>query len=491
MSKNTKLSVNKSKEKRSNKVSLARKKKFVETSSLPIDQISNLQKTIGNQAVQRLYKSGIFQAKLRIGKPGDKYEMEADRVADQVLRMPEMTTCLECKEKGEEPLQTKPISTQITPIVSRQVASEEKEEEPIQAKLDSFILQKQVEPEEEEEEIQPKSIVEEVSPLIQKQDEEEKEEESIQVKGDNSNTAVATNGIESSINSLKGGGQPLSESTRSYFEPRFGSNFNQVRIHNNSQAANVAKSINAKAFTTGKDIVFNSGQYSPETSTGKRLLAHELTHVVQQGMISPYNIQLDPKHSWVPDFKKYVSDYNHAWRYTSTYTRKTVLTITAMHTAYLKAQEEVERIMELKDPESIWKTITFFVLAIAVRAIPGAGFIAAKLKRLKDVKGHGYFSAGLGETIKVVGSYLVTRGILYKPAPPKIPYKEGVLGLIEMAQDALSLEITDIDTMFENWQKGWDKCSKDPSTCRPWMYNLYPRVKRTFPESKYFSASTF
>lgn len=57
--------------------------------SSPLAQILNLQRTIGNQAVQRLFKSGIIQAKLRIGQPGDVYEQEADRVAEQVMRMPE------------------------------------------------------------------------------------------------------------------------------------------------------------------------------------------------------------------------------------------------------------------------------------------------------------------------------------------------------------------------------------------------------------------
>ncbi|NIM03669.1 DUF4157 domain-containing protein, partial [bacterium] len=84
------------------------------------------------------------------------------------------------------------------------------------------------------------------------------------------------------MNTIKGGGQPLSESTRSFFEPRFGADFSQVRVHTDPHAAKTAQAINARAFTTGKDIVFNSGQYSTGTSSGKRLLAHELTHVVQR-----------------------------------------------------------------------------------------------------------------------------------------------------------------------------------------------------------------
>lgn len=150
-------------------------------------------------------------------------------------------------------MQAKPLAEQITPLVQRQ--------------------------EDEEEEIQPKPIADKISPLIQRQEEEE---EPVQAKGDNSSTAVATPGIESSINSLKGGGQPLSKSVRNYLESRFGYDFSGVRVHTDSKASETAKSINAKAFTKGRNIVFGAGQYSPETTEGKSLLGHELTHVVQQ-----------------------------------------------------------------------------------------------------------------------------------------------------------------------------------------------------------------
>lgn len=74
----------------------------------------------------------------------------------------------------------------------------------------------------------------------------------------------------------------MSQGERNFFEPRFGADFTDVRIHNNSQAGRLAQSINARAFTLGRDVVFGSGEYSPNTSKAKRLLAHELTHVIQQ-----------------------------------------------------------------------------------------------------------------------------------------------------------------------------------------------------------------
>jgi Domain of unknown function (DUF4157) len=185
--------------------------------------------------------SGTIQPKLKIGAPNDKYEQEADRVADQVMRMPEPTVqrkagCSSCGELDEEePIQAKPIGHQITPLIQRQEDEPEEEEEPVQAK-----------------------------PLSNK-------------------SPSLTNGLQNQIQSLKGGGQPLSESTRNFFEPRFGVDFSKVRVHTGAQANIAAKSVNAKALTTGKDVVFGSGEYYPETVAGKGLLAHELTHVLQQG----------------------------------------------------------------------------------------------------------------------------------------------------------------------------------------------------------------
>src|SRR5207253_648342 len=71
-------------------------------------------------------------------------------------------------------------------------------------------------------------------------------------------------------------------STRSFMEPRFGHDFSQVRVHTDERAAESARSVNALAYTAGQDVVFGGGQYEPGTNEGKKLLAHELTHVVQQ-----------------------------------------------------------------------------------------------------------------------------------------------------------------------------------------------------------------
>ena len=81
---------------------------------------------------------------------------------------------------------------------------------------------------------------------------------------------------------LRSPGQPLDASTRAFMEPRFGHDFSRVRVHANPAGEQSAKQINAHAYTLGSNIVFGAGQYAPGTTDGRRLLAHELTHVLQQ-----------------------------------------------------------------------------------------------------------------------------------------------------------------------------------------------------------------
>jgi hypothetical protein len=191
-----------------------------------------LHRTMGNRAVGQLLSSGLLQTKLRIGKPpNDKYEQEADRVADRVMRIPEpgirrKTECPECMKEEDDVIQTKSMLDQITPLGN------------------------------------------------------------LQTKRGHSPSPGVTSNIESAINSLKGGGQPLPASSRAFFEPRFNRDFSRVRIVVDNQAANAARSIHARAFTMGNTIAFGQGQYAPGTPAGQRLLAHELTHVVQQGDIA-------------------------------------------------------------------------------------------------------------------------------------------------------------------------------------------------------------
>lgn len=197
--------------------------------------VSGTNSRVGNQTLQRLLRSNFLQAKLTIGHPNDVYEQEADRVADQVMRMP---------NSDMEATEASSIAQDSLPEIQRLCPECENE--------------------------------------VQRQPLEEEEEELVQAKSESQQVPDVDASTERAITNLQGSGRPLTESARSFMEPRFGHDFGGVRIHTDSHAANVARSINAKAFTVGQDIVFGSGEYTPESSSGRHLIAHELTHVVQQ-----------------------------------------------------------------------------------------------------------------------------------------------------------------------------------------------------------------
>src|SRR5262249_5930137 len=104
------------------------------------------------------------------------------------------------------------------------------------------------------------------------------EEERIQTKEKPGRAPAVTPRVETLLTSMRGGGHPLPPSVRAFFEPRFGQDLGQVRVHNDGQGAESARALQARAFTIGPDIVFGTGEYTPESPAGRRLLAHELTH---------------------------------------------------------------------------------------------------------------------------------------------------------------------------------------------------------------------
>ncbi len=160
-----------------------------------------------------------LQTKLRIGEPGDRFEQEADRVADRVVGM--------TNPSGTAPAGRENLS-QGNALVQRR------------ANFDGGGM------------TQAPSIVHDV---------------------------------------LRSPGRPLDPATRNYMEPRFGQDFSQVRVHTGSRAAESADSVGASAYTVGRNIVFGGGHYSPGTNGGQKLLAHELTHTLQQGSMPTSNTQ--------------------------------------------------------------------------------------------------------------------------------------------------------------------------------------------------------
>ena len=108
----------------------------------------------------------------------------------------------------------------------------------------------------------------------------EPEEEEVATKADGA--PAMTPAIESGINTSRAGGQPLDSDTRGFFEPRFGRDLSDTKVHTDAHAARLASDLNAQAFTVGRDIYMAGGKYQPGTESGRSLLAHELTHTVQQ-----------------------------------------------------------------------------------------------------------------------------------------------------------------------------------------------------------------
>jgi hypothetical protein len=171
----------------------------------PSSRVSEIHRTHGNQRIQRLVAERNIQRNPTVGQSDDRYEREADRVAERVTR------------------------TSAGPAVD----------------------------------------VEPADGLARRQRSAEQ--------------STTDRDTARRIESLKGGGRPLPGPTRSFFESRFGRDFGNVRVHTDDRAAAAARSVDAVAFTTGRHVAFRSGSYRPGTKSGRRLLAHELTHVVQQG----------------------------------------------------------------------------------------------------------------------------------------------------------------------------------------------------------------
>jgi hypothetical protein len=195
-----------------------------------------------------LLRPRLLQTKLRIGALTDPLEREADRVADQVMRMSLTNVpsfgpgqihrkCAACQKEEQEAAPQAPVQ------ISRKCAHCDGEEKVMQKTSGISSSDTQ-------------SLHREAPPLVH------------QV--------------------LHSPGQPLATDDLAFFTPRFGFDFSRVRIHNDRTAAESARSVNALAYASGSDIAFAAGQYQPGTETGRRLLAHELAHVVQQRTENAY-----------------------------------------------------------------------------------------------------------------------------------------------------------------------------------------------------------
>ncbi|MDB4948328.1 MAG: hypothetical protein JWM27_977 [Gemmatimonadetes bacterium] len=204
----------------------------------PADVLS-LQRTLGNRAVQRMLAGGPrVQAKLSVNVPGDPYEVEADAVARQVVS----------------------AINQPAPAAGTAGAGVQRVEEDEDKLLTKPLLQRDPLPEDEEK-------------LLAKPD--------LMREGESAPAPVASH-VESQIESARGGGQAMDPGIRGAMESAFSADFSGVRVHTGAESDSLNRAVQARAFTTGQDIFFSGGEYDPASSGGQELLAHELTHVVQQ-----------------------------------------------------------------------------------------------------------------------------------------------------------------------------------------------------------------
>ena len=190
------------------------------TNAVPVPQMA------GNLAVQQLFCTGGAQAKFAISHPGDADELEADRVAEQVMHSE----------------RTGPVGSSAE-VVHRKCAA-----------CDAG------------------------GTTCPRCADEQNGQQKVQRKALGGGAA----GSHARVRALRGGGQPLAAPIRAFFEPHFDRDLGSVRVHTDERASHAAGAIGARAFTLGADIAFGPNQFAPETADGRRLLAHELTHVVQQ-----------------------------------------------------------------------------------------------------------------------------------------------------------------------------------------------------------------
>jgi uncharacterized Zn finger protein len=236
-------------------------------------------------------------------KPGDLQKKEApeeeskdseEGMENDQLQAKEKTNeepvQMKCSTCGEETLQTKLSSESEEPVQMKCLLCEEKKEGPlppiepesVQAKSKEGIsIQTKCSSCGEETNIQTKLVKNEEESVQAKCAKCAGNEQTIQKSGDDS-----SQNIESELSSSKGGGSKMDAQTSSEMESGIGADFSGVRIHTDSRAEKMNSDIGARAFTNGSDVYFNKGEYNPSSKGGQHLLAHELTHTVQQGASS-------------------------------------------------------------------------------------------------------------------------------------------------------------------------------------------------------------
>ena len=268
----------------------------------------------------------FFQPKLSVNEPGDKYEKEADSVANDVVNKSAPKNVAQRKKiSNVQRLSTPSEDEKLGTNDARMAKDKEIQEKPLQRatpdkekeKMKGVQKKDQDMPDKEKEKmkgVQKKGdAMEEEEKKVQKMDdpkeEENKEKEKpaqVQKKAEGT-SALPSSKISSKIEESAGKGSPLPSKTLNEMNSSFYADFSNVQIHDDNEAASLSAELDAQAFTHGKDIYFNDGKFNPDNAQGKFLLAHELTHVIQQSDHMPANPKEKPgqaKASQITDHKK-------------------------------------------------------------------------------------------------------------------------------------------------------------------------------------------
>ena len=287
------------------------------------EAIHTSEKSSGSPFRSRGRDSISVQPKLFVNRPGDQHEAEADNAAESVVNGSSPTNTSASGDPAS--VQLKPIAQSVTPYVQRKENADQMGQLDIEGTEDKAgavdykgpVIQRKEEdePVQRMEDGESEPEVEEPDTDVEEPDTDDAEtpdeggDEGVQMKEDEDASPVQAkqfdqappapvNSVASQLKDTKGQGSPLPSDVKTEMETGFGADFSNVKVHTGTKATEMNQSLKAKAFTNKGDIYFNQGKFDPASKDGKFLLAHELTHTIQQGAAAPKSdLKQDPAQS--------------------------------------------------------------------------------------------------------------------------------------------------------------------------------------------------
>lgn len=228
----------------------------------------------------------FFQAKMEVNEPGDRHEQEADAMADAVVNKQPYHTVAQRKEisgiqRFSTPAEDEQLGTNDARMKKDKDIQEKPMEEANEKKQDNEEKKADAKSAKNDPDLKKRKVIQKKDEPEKKKEEKKSKPAAIQKKSTDESRNVSTQ-LSGSIEKSTGKGKKMPDPLLNEMNHSFGYDFKDVSIHNDRHAAEMNRELHAQAFTHGKDLYFNQGKYNTETAAGKKLLAHELTHVVQQ-----------------------------------------------------------------------------------------------------------------------------------------------------------------------------------------------------------------